>query len=119
MVDEYPEKIDTEGEYSDWVSLLAENVVETLESSGPLSDSTDSRIESAVRKEAHEKIDQLSNSHNPKDILRLSSTFQGTFIQGRMRDAEDTDKEAAEMARTALSESILEEVQFEIERLSD
>lgn len=119
MVNEYPEKIDSKGEYSDWVSILAENVIENLKSAGDLSNITDSRIESAVRKEVHEKIGQLSHSHTPKNVLKFSDTLQGTFIQGRMRNAKDTDEESADMARVALYESVLEEVRFEIERLSD
>lgn len=121
MVNKYPESIDSPAEYSDWVARLADSVIDSLETenSEPLSELSKTRIESAVEQEVDEKIDSLCESQTPKDILRFSEKLPGDLIQGRMRTAANIDEEADEMARFALRKSIVEEVQFEIERISD
>lgn len=120
MVGEYPERINGPGEYSDWVALLAQNALDILrETSENLSEISEDAIGSAVRQETEAKIEALGDTHTPKDILRLSETLQRTFIQGRMRMAEDTDEVAVEMARKALFESVREEVEFQIEQRKD
>lgn len=120
MPDEFPEALSSKSAYTEWISLLAKNAIRAAqgqaadaEYTGDLADTPNSRYESEVELEVDDKIDVLTKSRTPFDVLRFSDQHPSEPIIDTISPAITTREAALQLAHDALVQDVLKEVQDE------
>ena len=117
MSDEFPETLNNKSEYTNWISLLAENAIRAAqgqaadaEYTGDLADTPASRIEPEVELEVDDKIDALASARTPFDVLMLTEQQPSEHVLKALSPEIPTREAALQLAHDALVQDVFEEV---------
>ena len=123
MIDQFVSSIDTKAGYGDWISVLADNAIRSAsgqaadaEFTGDLATSECDRLEYEIELEVDDKLDVLSETRTPFDVLRFTNRSPRELAFTQLPRNKTTTEIALYFAHDALQQDLLEVV---LEKLTD
>lgn len=117
MVEEWPETLPDRDAYAEWIAVLAANAETAAEGqaadaavSGDLADTAAARLEYEAELEVDDKIDVLSDTQTPFDVLRYTDQTPDQFLLNRLSGDDQINDTALNLAHNALVKDVLAHV---------